>query len=677
MLKDSVSERTPLTAVDLSISRRKETLILLALLVIGAVCRLVDLTAHYLKSDEAESSINALTVLQHGYPVGSYLGEPIYENVVIQRSPKDPEFEFRDISYSDKGLATYHGWLPLYAMACSFRLFGIAPDPAGASRPLHDAADRDLRTIAARTPSVIFGLLGILAFYLTARRLHGRTAAVAAALSGAVLTTVVGYSQEARYYAATAVFTTLCMWAIAAMKQTGSTRFFIWGVAVFSCLFYSHLLSFFVAIFMWVIAIAPELLSGRLRFTKPCLFLTCVTALCLPWVLASGFLRQTVLIPSAWRLMRFPEFFAIPWVLTNHFGLVAGLGGALLGALFLLRKHKFVGRIAADLYSRRGAILFLCLWLAVAYLAFIFGMPAASVWTPRLSLMLLPASVLLAAVLFCAIAAAIPHRSRLAAIVLTIAFVFAFNNRHPLGTKLLAPLQPVEPDLLKRDIAAAVDFLSRADLKPATKLFASPDAQLPLTFYSGMRVQSIIAVRRSYLDAYPGEVILFMTDDFPNGGPLQPQKLRIEALKSGVSLTDRQAEQLSCGLASLDYRLRQSQNVARVEPPIELVPSFAVHSFERYRSLYPGYLEDDFVWYPNQFLLARGKKIRSASDWWFDFFYLFANPAERQRHPNYSDRVRNATLTILPCSNFAVYVSPGPVNVAQASAAQNGSEPSN
>src|SRR5438874_7097139 len=74
----------------------------------GFAVRVVRLDSFPFWCDEAESSINALTILQHGYPTDSYGGLPIYENTLVRPWPGNPEYEFKDISYSDKGMAVYH-----------------------------------------------------------------------------------------------------------------------------------------------------------------------------------------------------------------------------------------------------------------------------------------------------------------------------------------------------------------------------------------------------------------------------------------------------------------------------------------------------------------------------------------------------------------------------------------
>jgi hypothetical protein len=114
------------------------------LVIVGAVAlRVSDLDAYPFWVDEAESAINALTILQHGYPTDTYLGLPIFENTLIQPWPESPEYEFRDIRYSDWHVAVYHGWLSLYAIAASFAISHIRPDAPDSARSIkHDLNEK-------------------------------------------------------------------------------------------------------------------------------------------------------------------------------------------------------------------------------------------------------------------------------------------------------------------------------------------------------------------------------------------------------------------------------------------------------------------------------------------------------------------------------------------------------
>lgn len=48
--------------------------------------------------DEAETAINALTILETGVPGSYYLGIPIFENTLTEPWPESAEYEFRDSS---------------------------------------------------------------------------------------------------------------------------------------------------------------------------------------------------------------------------------------------------------------------------------------------------------------------------------------------------------------------------------------------------------------------------------------------------------------------------------------------------------------------------------------------------------------------------------------------------
>jgi hypothetical protein len=108
----------------------------------GALLRASFLPQDALWVDEAESAINSLTILDHGYPTDGYLGMPIYENILLRRWPESEEYEFKDVSYSPGGLAIYHGWLPLYSIAGAFSLAGITPDrPTQKPAAVHSTDD--------------------------------------------------------------------------------------------------------------------------------------------------------------------------------------------------------------------------------------------------------------------------------------------------------------------------------------------------------------------------------------------------------------------------------------------------------------------------------------------------------------------------------------------------------
>jgi len=114
-----------------------EAALLTAVIAVAVLLRATHIAERPLDVDEAESTINALTILEHGYPTSHYMGRPIYENTLSVPWPEDAEYEFRDSSYSEKGLAVYHAWLPLYAIAAALKLAGIEPDAPSPAEAAH------------------------------------------------------------------------------------------------------------------------------------------------------------------------------------------------------------------------------------------------------------------------------------------------------------------------------------------------------------------------------------------------------------------------------------------------------------------------------------------------------------------------------------------------------------
>ena len=144
-------------------ARNPATIALVCVILLWSVgLRVWHLEATLFRVDEAESTINALTILERGYPASQYLGLPLYENTLTEPWPDSAEYEFRDSSYSSRGFAVYHGWLPLYAIAASLAAFGIEPDlPAREPAVRHSPEEMLRMTRAARLPAVLFGLLFI------------------------------------------------------------------------------------------------------------------------------------------------------------------------------------------------------------------------------------------------------------------------------------------------------------------------------------------------------------------------------------------------------------------------------------------------------------------------------------------------------------------------------------
>jgi len=90
-----------------------------AIILLGLGLRISWMNKTALWCYEAESSINALTIIGTGIPGWKYVGFPIVKNTLTKTWDENPEYEFRDSTYSDRGVVVYHGCLPLYTIAAS------------------------------------------------------------------------------------------------------------------------------------------------------------------------------------------------------------------------------------------------------------------------------------------------------------------------------------------------------------------------------------------------------------------------------------------------------------------------------------------------------------------------------------------------------------------------------
>jgi uncharacterized membrane protein len=416
--------------------RLGERLLLFLVLASGLFFRAWDLGSPPLWEDEAESSINALTILQHGYPTDQYLGIPLYENTLLRPWPESKEYEFKDLSYSDRGMAVYHGWLPLYSIAASFAFFGIEPDTAHDQiRVKHDVAEFTRRTIVARLPALVFSVITMLMLFACGHALFGKDAAWTALVAGAFLDSLVWMGRQARYYSATLALSSVCGFLLWRMLQRGRWRDFVCGGFVFVLLFHTQLLSF-VTLSVLFSLMSPLLFRHRHGLAKIAVFGLLVTLGVVPWVLWTGFLEQSKFIPRAWSLLAFPDDL-IPYLL-DHKAFVALYGAGLLWGLSLrLWRKRLPESLQVNFLIYQRAVVFLCMWIFLAALSFLFLVPAASFFFTRLSLQLLPPCALLAAILLASLARVCSLRPQnVVAPVLLLLFLFGADRiGHVGGTR--------------------------------------------------------------------------------------------------------------------------------------------------------------------------------------------------------------------------------------------------
>ena len=517
--------------------RSRHTLLVAGIVLGGCLLRALFLSHDALWVDEAESAINALTILEHGYPTDHYLGMPIYENTLVRPWPESEEYEFKDISYSRRGMAIYHGWLPLYAIAAALSAAGFAPDqPAETPVATHAAAELTRRTVVPRLPSLAFSAVFLLCLYRLGRELQGRELGLAVLLAAACCEPVVWFGWQARYYAATLAFSAAtALWILKLGKDRRLSTAAVLGLLLV-LLFHCHSLSFLI-----MAAVLACSLPRCLAQPRPLLRLgvlgAIVAAGTVPWMIATGFLGEAPAIPMAWTLLG-PHDFAAYALRFPTLSLVVGLG---LAAPLITRfcSRRLPPQTASALAERQGTLTFASPWLLIALLAFSFLIPAASHFTRRLTLVLVIPGLLLTASMLSTALRVLRGKASPAWTSLATAGLLLALGKLPFSEK---------QGSFGAEVPHLVAMVNRWPLRPGTKLYATPNDHLVMTYYTGLPFQSIAAVRRSFLDSYPGDVIILegqsadeqVRNPFVNGQIVSPNYFRVMEipLRSGRSFTD-------------------------------------------------------------------------------------------------------------------------------------------
>jgi hypothetical protein len=591
--------------------------------------------------DEAESAINALTILQHGYPTDTYLGLPIYENSLARPWPGSREYEFRDLSYSDNHYAIYHGWLPLYSIAGAFAIFGIRPDVDDGSRTVkHDISDRKRRTRVARLPAVIAGTLFLLVVFIGGKVMYGPDAAWPALLVGAVHPWHVFLSRQARYYSLEVLLTTLSSIALWLLVRRCRWKDVYLAACTFVLLFHTHLLSFSTAVAVAILFTPVILLRHQFAFRKLSVFALLVAGGTMPWVIVTGFYRYQGLIPGAWGLLKLPGDFLLFPPLKPIF-LVPGVLVGLLTAYLVSPTTSVPESLRKPFIRLAPVLIFLCAWMFCGYGLFLRLIPAASfVW--RILIVYWGPMLLLAAAICSSFARAITARYSVFTASILMLILFSWTG-HSLNYK------PPKLGPTWQENALILNYINSLHLNSDSKLYASPNSHLIFSFYSGLPVQSIAPVRKSFLDSYRGDIVFIDENAALGRETLTPELVRHRAKESGEMLSAEDAEHWCLRLATRLYREGMLQTIdADQTSQLETTPAFA-------RTMQKE--QEQISLSPSDGFLTRGFDIRTWADWRSVYLYRFVDPhRHRGSLANFADRLRGAEGLVLS-QWFIVYNS--------------------
>jgi hypothetical protein len=599
--------------------------------------------------DEAESSINALTILQHGYPVDHYLGIPIYENTLIRPWPENPELEFKDLSYSARGLAIYHGWLPLYSMAASFALHGIRPDQPG-SPPRYDLDEYLRRTWAGRLPALVFGALFLIVCYIAGKSMYGRDAGITALVAAIVLTTHIDISSQARYYSALTTLSTLSLLMTWLVLTKGRWKHYIGGAAVLLALFYTHLVTFAAATLVFgAVALCrrPEASIGKLAAAG-----AIVAAGAAPWLIATGFLSEMGHLPPARLYLSFPrDLWTFPPGRAPYLAIFAAF--ALLLVYAAIPGSRLPASWRDPLRKASVPMLLLACFTATVYLAFFFFIPSPSFDPERLKLGYWGPVLLLSSIVCTVIARDLSRR-------------FPAVIAPPLALALIVIL-PAQAGLSDKQFGTWADLTTLIEhlgnlTAPHTRFYAAPNAQLILAFYTGVPFQSVAPVRKSFLDAYPGDIVYIdqVGSSFLSlKGPAGPRHLREAAIAAGQDPGEEAVRAVASRLRTADYRAAAERRIGGSDECLrepEMVPAYARPLFEAARTEHARVFSEQVAQWP----ILRGLPVKDWPDWLGYFFYRYVDPYRRTGPGlNYGERLRGSTADVLAGAGWVIYRSPG------------------
>jgi hypothetical protein len=415
----------------------------------------------------------------------------------------------------------------------------------------------------------------------------------------------------------------------------------VWlAAAAFVLLFHTHLLGFLTAAAMAALSTPVIIHRHRDWFRKMAVFAAVVAAGTLPWIIATGFHAHHSRIPRAWPFLQIPadllHYPPLKWS-------TAAVGLLILMVVWVYMSRSRVSRDVSAAALRLGPVLvFLGGWTLVGYTTFLLCIPAVSFAHGRLSLSYWGPLFLLGTVMGTTLARVLAARFSwrvppvLASLLTLLLWFFATGHSLEFGQRSEENKWAVYEDVFRQ--------LDSMHLDAATKLYASPNSHLVLSVYSGLPIQDITPVKKSYLDSYRGDLVYINLDVAMVTGILDAERVRAAALRSGYVLSSDAAEEALMRLRTRPYRESIMEALAPGEPStLEPLPAYAQELLAAHRAaVASAFTKFDYD------LVTRGFQIRDWSDWVSVLKYRFVDPqARRGRHANYVDRLRGADAIVL------------------------------
>ena len=371
----------------------------------------------------------------------------------------------------------------------------------------------------------------------------------------------------------------------------------------------------------------------------------------MPWIVGTGLYSHPSRIPRAWPSLQMPADL-LRFTPFNLWYLI--LGALVFLVVFLVTPGTVRGslRVAPPLRALGPVLLLTMTWTVVGYAIFLLLVPAASFFPSRLKYSYWGPILLLSASGFTALARMLLPRAGTAIRCITAAalmlgvYLTAHSSR---PAAFLLHLQPVPGSGswdLYQEICRYIDGMR---LDSGTRIYGSPNDHLVLTFYSGLPVQDITPVRKSFLESYKGDIVYIDLGPMHVTHLLDPERIREAALKSGQYMSIRDAQETSVLLNTRHYRQTIGEIFAPGQPPdLEPVPIFLRPLLETHHTRVTDYFSRREF-----FFVTAGQDINNWFDWRTWFKYLCVDlDTRRGRNTNFAQRLRNSDAVILSRSGI-------------------------
>jgi hypothetical protein len=302
--------------------------------------------------------------------------------------------------------------------------------------------------------------------------------------------------------------------------------------------------------------------------------------------------------------------------------------GLFRGKLACIRHHP--------LAYRWESFWFLAAWVVIAFLAFAYLIPAASYFQDHLTLITLTPAFLFGAMLCTAVARLVMVRySALLASILF--FTIQFCN----GQAVIwwGAVDPATKHFLD-----VVEYLGALNIQPGTRIYTNLNDHLAFTFYTGMPVQHVAAVRKSFLNSYEGEILIL---EAPRYEYLNWWEIQRYLLAMGQPVSEWEARGVEDHLSTRLVREELTGQAASVSPPLNPVPEYCrqLLIYQRLKTMEAVAKHVERFGNP----LLKGYQFTDYRECWQTFFCRFVKPESRTgKNANYMERVREAHASILP-----------------------------